>query len=180
MKFSKILTLYIDFVDPLPFLSPEKKSFCISRKKKNVIYNGLIEIQTWNFLHLLRQEIKVPLLRLMRSTLSQTLPQNCRVGVDNHANHFVAVHAKLGRYCRRRHRCEYFAPVWGSLTCYPSPTLGTRVVWCPTSLSEYSFPCPSVEFHETSHSWVCRESPHTMVTWLRQAILRYGDCPTLV
>jgi len=51
----------------------------------------------------------------MRSTLSQTLPQNCRVGVDNYANRFVAVHAKLGRYCRRRHRCEYFAPVWGSL-----------------------------------------------------------------
>ena len=36
---------------------------------------------------------------------------NCYVGVDNHA----AVHAKLGRNCRRRHRCEYFAPVWGSL-----------------------------------------------------------------
>ena len=34
-------------------------------------YSGLIQIQTWNFLHLLRQEIKVPLLRLMRSTLSQ-------------------------------------------------------------------------------------------------------------
>jgi hypothetical protein len=48
----------------------------------------------------------VPLLRLMRSTLSQTLPQNWRIGVDNHA--------KLGRNCRR-HRCEYFAPVWGSI-----------------------------------------------------------------
>ena len=71
--------------------------------------------QTWNFLHLLRQEIKVPLLRLMRSTLSQTLPQNCSAGVDNHANLFAAVQAKLGRNCRRRHRCEYFAPVWGSL-----------------------------------------------------------------
>ena len=80
-----------------------------------MIYNGLIEIQTWNFLHLLRQEIKVPLLHLMRSTLSQPLPQNCRIGVDNHANLFVAVHAKLGRYCSRRHRCEYFAPVWGNL-----------------------------------------------------------------
>jgi len=41
-----------------------------------MIYNGLIEIQTWNLLHLLRQEIKVPLLRLMKNTLSQTLPQN--------------------------------------------------------------------------------------------------------
>ena len=36
-----------------------------------MIYNGLIEIQTWNFLHLLRQEIKVSLIRLIRSTLSQ-------------------------------------------------------------------------------------------------------------
>jgi len=71
-----------------------------------MIYNGLIEIQTWNFLHLLRQEIKVPLLRLL-NTLSQMLPQNCRIGVDKHA--------KLGQYCRHRHRCEYFAPVWGSL-----------------------------------------------------------------
>jgi hypothetical protein len=118
MKFSKILTPYIDFVDPLPFLSPgkKKKVFCISRgEKKYMIYSGLIEIQTWNFLRLLRQEIKAPLVRLMRSTLSQTLPQNCRTGVDNHANLFAAVHAKLRRYCRRRHRCEYFAPVWGSL-----------------------------------------------------------------
>jgi len=35
MKFSKILTLYIDFVDPLPFLSPEKKVFA---------YHGEIKI----------------------------------------------------------------------------------------------------------------------------------------
>jgi hypothetical protein len=35
--------------------------------------------------------------------------------VDNHANLFAAVHAKLGRNCRRRHRCEYIAPVRGSL-----------------------------------------------------------------
>jgi len=56
----------------------------------------------------------VTLLRLM-STLSQTLPQNWRAGVVNHANLFAAVYAKLGRNCRRRHRCEYFAPVWESL-----------------------------------------------------------------
>ena len=75
MKFSKIHTLYMDFVDPLPFLSPGKKKFLRITEKKYMIYNGLIEIQTSNFLHLLRQEIKLPLLRLM-STLSQTLPQN--------------------------------------------------------------------------------------------------------
>ena len=109
MKFSKILTHYIDFVDPLPFLSPEK--VFAYHGKKYMIYNGLIEIQTWNFLHLIRQ-IKVPL-RLMSSTLSQTLPRNGRIGVDNHANLFAAVHAKLGRNCH--HRSEYFAPVWGSL-----------------------------------------------------------------
>ena len=90
-----------------------------------MIYNGLIEIkvQTSNFRQLLRQEVKVPLLRLMRSTLSQTLPQNWRVGVDNQANLFAAVHAKLGRNClrphhrttSRPHRCEYFALVWGRL-----------------------------------------------------------------
>jgi hypothetical protein len=54
----------------------------------------------------------VPLLRLMRSTLSQTLPQNWRIVVDNHANLFGAVHSKIGRNCRRQ-RCEYFAPVLG-------------------------------------------------------------------
>ena len=55
------------------------------------------------------------------STLSQTLPRNYRVRVDNHANLFAAVNAKLGRNCRRRHRCEYFAPVWGAFKqCWQS------------------------------------------------------------
>jgi len=90
------------------------------------IYSGLIEIQTWKFLHLLRQAIKVPLLCLMRSTLSQMLPLNCRVRVDNHANLFAAVHAKLGRNCRRRHRCEYLAPVWGAfIQCWHKSNTGT-------------------------------------------------------
>jgi hypothetical protein len=63
-------------VNPLPILSPEKKKFLhitVGERGGYMIYNGLIEIQIWNFLHLLRQEIKMPLLRLI-STLSQTLP----------------------------------------------------------------------------------------------------------
>jgi hypothetical protein len=70
-------------VNPLPFLSPE---FFFAYHEYIYIYiyicvcvcvcvcdlQRLIEIQTCNFLHLLRQEIKVPLLRPM-STLSQTL-----------------------------------------------------------------------------------------------------------
>jgi len=45
MEFSKILTLYIDFMDPLPFLSPEKKKvlhitgekkiYCLQRSDRN-------------------------------------------------------------------------------------------------------------------------------------------------
>jgi hypothetical protein len=35
--------------------------------------------------------------------------------VEDHANLFAAAHTKLGRECRRHHRCEYFAPVWEGL-----------------------------------------------------------------
>jgi hypothetical protein len=34
MKFSELLTLYIDFVDPLPFFSPEKTVSAYHGKKK--------------------------------------------------------------------------------------------------------------------------------------------------
>ena len=155
MKFSKIITLYVDFVDPLPFLSPgEGGSFCMSRKKKiYMIYNGLIEIQTWNFLHLLRQEIKVPLRHLMSSTLSQTLPRNWRIGVDNHANLFATVHAKLGRNCRRHHRCEYFTPVWGSLYGWYVFPVVTSVHCVPTLYWISIFHCEWLGRTTTHNLW---------------------------
>ena len=47
--------------------------------------------------------------------------------------------------------------------------------------NEYSCPCPSVGFCATPNLWVlCNESPCTRLTWLYQAILRCGDCPTQV
>lgn len=55
------------------------------------------------------------------------------------------------------------------------------VVWFPALRILSICRCPSVAFSATSHSWiVCRESRYNVLTWHQQAILRYGDCHTLV
>jgi len=55
------------------------------------------------------------------------------------------------------------------------------VVWFLASCNAYSCTCPSVRFCASFNSWVgCHKSQYTMLTWLHQAILHYGDCPTPV
>jgi hypothetical protein len=75
-------------------------------------------------------------------------------------------------------------PLYPSYVCRSIPkspisphVLWVDVVWCSAFRIVYSCQWPSVEFNTTSHSWECRESSCTMLNWLHQAILRYGECP---